>query len=210
MHWLIHGNCYVLACALAAPPMLFAERAFAEKGRANTDVGFVVSEAHAVLEDNVYYLHADVDYRFSSAVLQAIQNGVPLIVVLDVELYQKRRLVWDTLVASLVQRYELQFHALSEQYLVSNLNSGEEYTSLTLHSALYGMRAVNKLPLIDRQLLRNDANYYVRIRASLALNDLPVPLRLKAFVSRAWWLGSDWFRWPLLVLPQPTLQGSAR
>ena len=112
-----------------------------------------LNDARAELEDNVYYLHAEVDYRFSEDVLEAIHNGVPMVVVLDVELYRDRSYVWDEEVASLEQRYELQYHALSEQYLVSNLNSGEAHTSLTLHSALYGLRDVDRLPVIDRHLL---------------------------------------------------------
>ena len=192
MRWMNHGK----TCIYAFATML----ATSATVNADTETGFVIREARAELENNVYYLHADVDYRFSDAVLEAIHNGVPMVVILDVELYSTRRFMWDELVASLEQRYELQYHALSEQYLVSNLNSGEEYTSLTLHSALYGLRDVNKLPVIDQHLLEKGQTYYVRIRARLALNNLPVPLRLNAFISRAWWLGSDWYRWPLNVI----------
>ena len=174
--------------------------AFSSVASAEKDVGFIIRDARAELENNVYYLHADVDYRFSDDVLEAIHNGVPMVVVLDVELYRDRGYIWDEEVASLEQRYELQYHALSEQYLVSNLNSGEAHTSLTLHSALYGLRDVNKLPVIDRHLLEKDNTYYVRIRARLAINNLPVPLRLNALISRAWWLSSDWYRWPLNVI----------
>lgn len=170
--------------------------------------GFTINSASTELLNNVYYLHADIDYQFSESSLDALHNGVPMVVILDLELYQKRPWWWDAKVANLEQRYELQYHALSEQYLVTNLNSGKEYTSYTLHSALYGLSDVDKLPVIDRQLLSPDREYYVRVRSRLATNNLPVPLRLKAMVSPSWWLSSDWYQWPLLY--EPVVVGGTR
>ena len=176
---------------------------------ADAGPGFVVNSASTELSDNVYYLHADIDYRFSDSVVEALHNGVPMVVVLDLELFRKRPWWWwDNKVASLEQRYQLQYHALSEQYLVTNLNSGKQYTSYTLHSALYGLRDVDKLPVIDRQLLSPDYQYYVRIRSRLSTNNLPVPLRMKALVSPSWWLSSAWYKWGLAY--QPVVVGGAK
>jgi len=193
--------CAVFACAAAT--MMPSQSLFA-----SSPSGFVINSASTELSDNVFYLHADIDYHFSDSVIDALHNGVPMVVVLDLELFQKRPWWWDSKVASLEQRYQLQYHALSEQYLVTNLNSGKEYTSFTLHSALYGLRDVDKLPVIDRQLLNRDSEYYVRIRSRLSTNSLPVPLRMKALVSPSWWLSSDWFQWGLVY--QPVVVGGAK
>jgi len=194
-------RCVVLTCAalFLLPPQAVL---------AGSSSGFVVKSASTELSDNVFYLHADIDYKFSESVIDALHNGVPMVVVLDLELFQRRPWWWDNKVASLEQRYQLQYHALSEQYLVTNLNSGKEYTSFTLHSALYGLRDVDKLPVIDRQLLKRDSEYYVRIRSRLSTNNLPVPLRMKAMVSPSWWLSSDWYQWGLTY--QPVVVGGAK
>jgi len=188
--------------------MQFASFLLPSPAMADTDPGFVIKSANTELSNNVYYLHADIEYAFSDSVVEALHNGVPMVVVLDLELFQKRPWWWDEKVASLEQRYQLQYHALSEQYLVTNLNSGKEYTSFTLHSALYGLRDVDKLPVIDRQLLDRDHEYYVRIRSRLSTNTLPVPLRMKALVSPSWWLSSDWYQWGLSY--QPVVVGGAK
>jgi len=194
-----------VAAACAAVLLLPQSSALAAK----SVTGFIIKSATTELADNVFYLHADIDYKFSDSVVEALHNGVPMVVVLDLELFQKRGWWWwDTKVASLEQRYQLQYHALSEQYLVTNLNSGKEYTSFTLHSALYGLRDVDKLPVIDRQLLQRDTQYNVRIRTRLSTNTLPVPLRMKALVSPSWWLSSDWYQWRLSY--QPVMVGDGK
>ena len=155
--------------------------------------GFVVKQVQTKLIDDVYHVSVDVEYGFSQDVLAAIESGVPLIIVLDIELVEPRSYIWNKEVANLEQRFQLHYHALAEQYVVRNLNSGAQFTAPTLHSALYYLREINDIPLIDKQLLEPDHNYQVRLRVSLEFDTLPVPLKLSAYTSRSWWLGSDWF-----------------
>ncbi len=156
--------------------------------------GFVISHAELVLSNKVYHLNATLDFDFSNDVLDAINNGVPLILELVIEILEPRRYWWDDEIASLEQRYQLQYHALSEQYLVRNLNSGAQYTYFSLSAALQKIGSVSNLPIIDEQLLedKDTEKYYARIRTSLSFENLPLPLKLDAWTSRSWWLGSDW------------------
>lgn len=156
--------------------------------------GFAINHAEIVLNEKVYHLNASLDFDFSSDVLEAINNGVPLVLELIIEILEPRRYWYDDEVASLEQRYQLQFHALTEQYIVINLNSGAQYTFFSLSAALQKIGNVNNLPIIDEQLLqdKNTENYYARIRTTLGFDNLPVPLKLDAWTSRSWWLGTDW------------------
>ena len=156
--------------------------------------GFAINHAEIVLSDKVYHLNATLDFDFSSDVLEAISNGVPLVLELIIEILEPRRYWYDDEVASLEQRYQLQYHALSEQYIVINLNSGARYTFFSISAALQKIGSVNNLPIIDEQLLEDKdiENYYARIRTTLSFENLPVPLKLDAWTSRSWWLGSDW------------------
>jgi len=156
--------------------------------------GFAINHAEISLTDKVYHLNASLDFDFSTDVLEAINNGVPLVLELIIEILEPRRYWYDDEVASLEQRYQLQYHALSEQYIVINLNSGARYTFFSLSAALQQIGSVNNLPIIDEQLLEDKAteNYYARIRTTLGFENLPVPLKLDAWTSRSWWLGSDW------------------
>jgi hypothetical protein len=164
---------------------------------ADDNGGFVVNRAEAELENGIYYLHANADYNFSKDVLEAIMHGVPIVMVLEFELFKERPYLWDEDQASLKQRFQLQYHALSEQYIVSNLNSGDQYTAMTLHSSLYSLRDIKHLPIIDKKLLLPDEKYYARVRVRLSISNLPVPLKMVAYFSRSWWLLSDWYQWQI-------------
>jgi Domain of unknown function (DUF4390) len=87
--------------------------------------GFEVISAATKVDGEVYRLTAQIEYRFSNAALEALENGVPLVVEIEMEVRRRRPWLWDEAVYALAQRFQLEYHALSRQYVVSNLNSGE-------------------------------------------------------------------------------------
>ena len=149
------------------------------------------------LEDGVFYVSALLNYELSDEALEALNSGVALTLELHIELTRTRRFWPDPEIASLVQSYELQYHALSGRYIVTNLNSGGQNTFATLYSALNMMGRVVDLPLIDAALLDPDANHNVRIRAVLDQDRLPGPLRMFALWQDGFKLESDWYGWSL-------------
>jgi hypothetical protein len=52
--------------------------------------GFEVISASTRLEGGVYRLSAQIEYRFSNPALEALQNGVPLTVELEMEVRRRR------------------------------------------------------------------------------------------------------------------------
>jgi len=158
---------------------------------------FEIREAHTQLKNGVYFLDALIEYRLSSEARSALQSGLPLTIRVEVELLRKRRLWFDSEDAVLHQRYQLEYHALSERFTVQNLNSGDQTSFSTLSAALDWLGHVNDLPLLDAALIEPGHEYSVRMRAVLDAEKLPGPLRLIAFWRRDWSLGSDWYRWQL-------------
>jgi hypothetical protein len=158
---------------------------------------FEVREAAVELVDGVYFLDAAIALRLSTEARSALQSGVPLTIRFDVELIHGRRFWFDNEVASLRQLFQLEYHALSERYIVQNLNSGNQDSFGTLASALSFLGRVEHLPFIDEALLEADRDYDVRLRAVLDVEQFPGPLRLLAFWRRDWSLASEWYRWPL-------------
>jgi len=158
--------------------------------------GFRVLHATAKLRQNVYVLNARIDYSFSLAPLTALQNGVPLTVVLDIEIYHQRKWLWDLRIARLEQRYRLEYHALAQQYIVTNLNSGEQRSFQDWPVATAYLGRINNLPLLDASLLAGGERYYGRLRADLDIEALPAPLRPIAYLSKDWRLTSAWHTWP--------------
>ena len=158
---------------------------------------FEVREARTQLKDGVYFLDALIEYRLSSDARTALESGLPLTIRVEVELLRNRRLWFDAEDAALHQRYQLEYHALSERYTIQNLNSGDQTSFSTLNAALDWLGHVNRFPLIDAALIEPGHEYYLRMRAVLDAEKLPGPLRLIAFWRRDWSLGSDWYRWQL-------------
>ena len=177
----------LLACCLLLLPLA----ARCQDGR------FEVQYKEAFLEDGVYYVTAWLDYTLSSEALKALNSGVALTFELQIQLTHRRRFLVDPVIAKLVQTDELQYHALSDRYIVKNINSGGQNTYATLLSALTAMGRVVNLPIIDAALLDPDATYNVQIRAVLDQNRLPGPLRLFALWQDGFKLESDWYGWLL-------------
>jgi hypothetical protein len=158
---------------------------------------FEVRSAVAELRGGVYHLNAVIGYRLSSEALGALHSGVPLGFRLDIEIIDPRRWWFDSEGAALQQAYQLEYHALSERYLVLNTNSGEQESFASLPAALEYLGRIERLPLLDAAVLDDDRGYYVRLRASLDQEQFPGPLRLLAFWRRDWSIASEWYRWPL-------------
>lgn len=158
---------------------------------------FTITDVHTRLQENVYLLDAHVDYHFSDEALAALENSVPLTLQLSIEIQRKRNWWLDATVATLEQRYRLQFHPLSHQFLLQNLNSGAFYAYQSLPSALEAMGTLSDFPLVDAQLINADEDYEVLLQAELDIESLPSPLRLLAYISPSWRLNSDWYTWSL-------------
>jgi hypothetical protein len=156
-----------------------------------------VRSAYAELRDGVYYLNARLDYRLGDEALSALRSGVPLDLELQINVLQRRRYLWDATEASLRQNYQLSYHALSQRYIVRNVNSGEQTSFATLDAALAELGRVRDLPIIDASLLGEGSRYAVRLRAIVDIRELGGPLSVLTFFWNDWRIASDWYRWPL-------------
>lgn len=159
--------------------------------------GFSILSAETTLKNHVFQLDANMRLNFSDDALEALRSGVPLIVLINIEVEKERSWWWDKTVAELEQGYLLLYHALSEKYIIHNLNSGAQQNYISLNSAITALSTIHNFPLIDKNLLDSDNNYYVRLRTYLDIESLPAPMRPIAYISSQWQLESDWFSWPL-------------
>ena len=182
-HWL---RCLLLAGMLGSTPLAMANN------------GFVVRDANMTLQGNVYHLDARIDYQLSPEAIDAVKNGVPLIIAMDIRVERQRSWWLDKEVATLTQNYLLLYHALTEKYVIHNLNSGIQENYVSLDTALWALGRVNSLPLIDANLLEPGAEYTVELRSRLDIESLPAPMRPLAYISDDWQLQSDWYSWSLV------------
>lgn len=158
---------------------------------------FVVQSAETYLTDEVHHLNANIDYDFGEPALEALHNGVPLVVQLDIEIDRVRDYVWNENIAALHQRYQLGYEALIGRYVITNLNSGADAFYPSFDAMLEALGRIRDLPILDADLLSEDGPYQVSLRASLDLEALPVPMRIMGYFSSDWRISSEWFTWSL-------------
>ena len=157
--------------------------------------GFEVVQASSRLESGVVLLDAQIDFRFSDAVLEAMRNGVPLTVSVEMQVLRERRGP-DKRVALIRARYRITTHALSNQYLVTNLSSGEASTYSSFEEMRAALGRIERFPVVDEALLvPAQARFRGRVRATLEIEALPAPMRPLAYLSPSWRLKSDWYPW---------------
>ncbi len=158
---------------------------------------FQILHAETQLHEGVYLVNADMHFELSADSREALDNSVPLTVQLTFQVRRQRDWLWDQVIASVQQRYQLQYHSLAQQYVVTNLNSHQRHSFPTYAAAMEYIGRLRGFPLLDQTLLDADTRYQVRLRAELDIHSLPAPLRPLAYVSRAWRLRSHWYSWML-------------
>jgi len=184
------GRAVFPAAALLCFLATFAAPAFA-------DTRLEVMSASVALDEGVYELDARLDLAIPEEGRRAIDAGLTLELDYHIEISRVRRYLPDAEVASLQQSYELSYHALSQRYLLRNLNTGEQQDFGTLQASLDRLAEVRGLPLIDSSLLEPGSTYEFRVRAELNLRTAPDTLGWLLFWTDDWSATSEWYAWTL-------------
>jgi hypothetical protein len=158
---------------------------------------FNVCTASTHLVKGIYHLNAQLDYPLNEEVQVAVKSGVPLTVTQEIELLRPRRWLWAKTIKHISLRYQLRYHALSEQFVLTYLNQGRQRAYPNLIAAIKHLGTLKNYPLVAQRELEVGALYQVRLRTRLSIEDLPTPMRPLAYLSPQWHLDSPWFSWSL-------------
>jgi hypothetical protein len=157
----------------------------------------LIRSAHAVLDEDVYELDTQLDMQLPRGALKAIDGGLTLHLTYQIEVDRVRRWMPDAGVATIEQKFELAYHALSQRYLVRNLNTGEQQDFGTVDAALARITDVKGLPVLDASLLPPGPEYEGRVRAVLDMASAPEAFGWLLFWTDDWSAESDWYTWTL-------------
>lgn len=155
---------------------------------------FEIRSGYLELDEGVWYLNARLVLGLSRAALRAIEDGVPLTVALSAEIVRPRRFRPDDTLASLEQRWTLQYHALSQRYLVTSENSGQQDSFTSLAQAIEALSLVRRVPAVDEPLLQKGRRYDVTLRVTVDIGDLPETLKALMF-WREWSRSTESYAW---------------
>jgi hypothetical protein len=154
-----------------------------------------IRSAYVEPTESVYELNSTLSFDLPEGARQAVREGVPLTLHLEIVVKRQRNYWLDFTLATLEQEYELVYHALSERYLVRNINSGEQASFATLDAAFDALRVISKLPILDRALVESGLRHEISIRASIDVRTMPDTLRFVLFWADDWRQRSEWYTW---------------
>lgn len=147
--------------------------------------------------NNELRLDAEIAYELNSEVREALVNGISLQFQIEVQIVSLQKWLWDKTILTTVKTYSLEYHVLSKQYVLENLETGESDSFPDLESVLFKQGRVSALYIAEADYLNNKESYVVRLRSQLLTNKLPLPLRMKSYFSPKWRLNSGWHEWQL-------------
>ncbi|HEY5810659.1 MAG TPA: DUF4390 domain-containing protein [Povalibacter sp.] len=182
-------------CRMRALPWITALVFISMAAWAQLEQRFEIRSAYVEPAEGVYQLNATLVFELPEGAREAIREGAPLTLDLEIVLHRSRRYWLDETVATLTQRYELVYHALSERYLLRNLNSDEQASYATLDAALDSMRVMTGLPILDKALVLPDSRHEISLRGHLDVRTMPDALRFIVFWANDWRQTTEWYTW---------------
>ena len=172
--------------ALLAMILLPATSAHAEGG---IQVKSVVVEA----TEEGYQFDADFEITLNHKLEHALEKGIVLYFVTELNLVSSRWYWLDERVAQSRVREGLSYYALTRQYRLSRGTFSQNFG--TLKEALQALSRVRDRPIIPSTELRPDMEYAVEVRMRLDIAALPKPFQVETLGSRDWDLSTGMLRW---------------
>jgi hypothetical protein len=178
----ILGVSAALALTLVTVPLAFAEFAVRKVEIQNVEDRLLVS--------------ADVDLGLTKEVEDAVNNGVPLVLLTEFRII-RNGLLWDADIDQIKTRSRLRYHALSDHYIVETSTAEGIEMFRSVDDALKRIGTLRNIAL-SLPKSRAKSRHQLAVRSRLDIDALPGPLRPMAFLSSNWRLNSDWTHWKIL------------
>lgn len=161
---------------------------------AGDDTGFRIVRAELPVRQGLHQLDVDIDYGFSNAVIDALEHGVPLTLVIKLDVARENAWPWDAYVLQERKNFEIRFYSLTKTYQLTLLETGEKHSFISLNSLV---RQMGKLSIVleNAGRLIHGQRYQARVAVILDIEALPLPLRPVAYLSPSWYLSSPWYTW---------------
>lgn len=157
---------------------------------------FDIPAAHITKIGNGHVLNATINYPLTPRVIEALDNGIPIVFfqefkLLDVtplwgEFWQWEQAIWRTKIS-----YEMRYHALAQQYVLQDIATGKERYFPSLDGALHDLGKIQNFTLPPEHLV-NTNHLIFQLRSGIDLYALPTPMRPGAIISSKWHLTSPW------------------
>src|SRR5688572_3392740 len=173
-----------LICAIAPAPA----RAQDAGGR------FEIRNAYVELVDGAWQLDVSLDLGLADAARQAFEEGVPLVLQLEIEASLDRRLLPAEDVVEMTREWQLAYDAITDRFVVTDGATGAHVSHSTQAEALEALSRIGGIRIADTRKLPEGQRFDMRVRATVEVGELPAAVRMLLF-WRDWSRSTEWYAW---------------
>jgi hypothetical protein len=159
----------------------------------------VVQSAFVNVRGGVFELNARTIFPLDDDVRTALTDGATINLDLQAVVDKQRRYWMDATLVDVVLRRELTWNAVSQRYILKDVDRNDQESYIALDEALVAAGVVSGWPVVVEPQLDPDATYEIRVRAGIRRGRLPDALRALIFWSDGWNRSSKWYSW---ILPR--------
>jgi uncharacterized protein YhdP len=139
-----------------------------------------------------------VEFDLTDYLSDALQSGVTINARVQFRLGQHRSWWFNKDTPLLTVQYQLKYHALSRHYLLTRIDTNENWNFSNRAAALRKLGELKKYSLPDiTASINDDAEYYIFAIADMVPTTLNLPLRIQSIFSDQYRLTSEGVLWPL-------------
>lgn len=145
-------------------------------------------------EEDFYTLSTKIMYELNEETLKALEHGIGLNISIDIYLFKKNKSWFEAPILKRKLIYLLEYHTLTNQYLLTNFDTGIRKSFSSLESALNQLGTLNNIQLWNQTSLDKSNNYYFSLNSTVEIRSLPAPLRPLMYLSNKWRMRGDEFK----------------
>lgn len=158
---------------------------------------FQIISASSFDKNKSIAIDADLKINFPDDVVDALENGIPLTIAVEVQVLRERPWWRNIIIKESTQLFELRYHPLTNVHEVKNIATDERYAFDSRQDAMAVLGTIRGAHLIEKNELSKNKQYFIQMRILLDISRLPPALRQIASLSLSWRLESSWFRWEI-------------
>ncbi len=147
--------------------------------------------------NNVYLVSAQIDYKLSPYLEQALLNGIVLNSTTRMVLVKPSNWWWNQAESLSTLNYQLKYHALSRHFLLTRSDTNENWNFRSLNTALRKMGSVvnHQLPSLPKTI--HEGGHSIYLSSVLSPATLRLPLKIQSIFSSQYSMSSEVIKWPL-------------
>ena len=161
----------------------------------SADSAITIERMSAEKQGESIQVSCEVSYRLDEKVKEALTNGIKMTFITNLELLEDTRNWFDQVKGRYQKTFSLKYHALSKQFVLSINNEERSYPDL--FSVFYKQDKLCDFRIGPIDHLQMSKSIYLRAHIRLVTESLPLPLRMKSYLSKDWRPSSGWTVWPI-------------